>query len=225
MNKLILPALLAVLPGVAQAVDRTEAEKEAYALQRYRANPRDPKALVDVAQIREGRAKWSAALGTWSLIQKQFGSKNSPAWDGRYQLTYGQLASWWTQRINARLEAPPRPSALQRAAAEKHWQRIKSSASFQKPGRIDLDSDGIPEIVYFLESYNSNGDTIRQLRVDKWRVNQYVYKWSSGDAVPADYTIVATKNWPNLNVEYVDGVNPTLKSIYSNSESIIEIEN
>lgn len=226
MNKLIIATLLVALSGSANAADQTEAEKETYWLKEFRANPSDPDALVTLAQVREGRSKWQSAAAAWGMVRKQFGPDSSKAFDGRDQLTYAQLAEWWIGRLGAKQTRQRKPNTFERLEIERAWKRYKSNPKIAKLGRVDLDNDNIPELFYFVKDSAAKAAPTRELRVDKWQGKKYIYAWSSGELTPQAYSIIATKNWPRVILDYtVKGdINPTIKSLYSNSFTLIEIE-
>ena len=211
MNKLIIAALAATLGfgGVASA--QSLATKEASALKKFRANPRDADALVQVALLRERQGKLSQAAATWGLVQKQFKNASSRAQilTVRNDLmtdSYNGLAATYLAHLRDRIRGERRASASQRRAADAAYRKMSKERLIKGMRQVDMDGDGLPELVYYIVS-RPDADGPSSVVVDRWGRDKYEHAWmisaTEKEGYPGMYEVVGTK-YPRIKIKMYD---------------------
>ena len=226
MNKLTVPALLAATLSIAPAAHAafpTLAEKEARVLKSYRDNP-NASDLVGLSHIREDRGKFAEALQTWDLLKKTFGTSYSRAYMGSEDkiMTYNQLADWTAKRINAKRRGVRQASASTKRAADTQFKFVRDQVGWEDPTRIDLDGDGLEEIIVVEE---------KVMKVLKWRKDNFTYVWKgdtrNGQKISPNFLITGGegKGWPQVFIIYATSDSSTSGHISTNGDSWIAIYN
>ena len=203
MNKLIVPALLAIgcFGGVADAAFPTLAEKEAASLQSYRAGS-NAEDLVALAWLREARGKYRESLQTLDLLRKSYGSSQSKAFtEDDKPLNYKELADWMEKRVRTKQRGVKQVSLATRRAMQNHFDKHYANNQRAQAEQADLNGDGLKEMV----SYDSQG---QYLRVHEWANGRFIKVWQShstpSEGVSNSYFFNGGegKDWPGVFVAY-----------------------
>lgn len=185
---------LALLPLAARA--DTLAQREAKSLDDFRNHPNDSMALENVALVREEMGYYDKARDTWNLIIKKFGAQESQSYsvspgDNAKVMNYAELATWTLKRLERKRNLQSRPVSLaQKGAASRAETRFleKPPVKYLEGYRsIDLDGDGIKEIVLFGSSGPLGRGKRNSISIHKWDgQNTYRPIWRATGRLPVE---------------------------------------
>lgn len=193
--KFVLATLLVCLimgaPALAQPDSLASLERDLLA--KFRKNPKEAP-LQQLAETREEAGLFDKAEATWSLLVKNYGAQPTIYFNETKDLTYAQLATWMRHRL-----ARKRNLAKNGKATNQQYRRAwhaqpgaGGSSDYAAERTIDLDGDGIEEVI--LMKYRQNSDEPRFINI---------YKWDGiGNFIPVFSTL---QDWTNpLEMEYQD---------------------
>lgn len=232
MNKLTLFGLLGASCFSGAAHAQSLAEREASHLRAYRANPKDVGALIKVARLREERGRYTEAAATWNLVQKTFPTSSSRALTmGHSNLlfaeSYNSLGARWIARLQTRGTARPQASSSERRAAARAYRKLIKDPLLYQVTRVDMDDDGMPELVYFNRS-RPDADGYLALNVDKWNGEAFEHAWVGSNNADRGYAMdykVVGKRWPTIAVTYFTDkqYGTPAGNIYSDGDTVLSM--
>ena len=167
---------LIALATPALAQQPSAAQRETDYLAEYRQNS-DPYALENLANAREEQGDLSGAVATWNLMLKKHAAQESMAYsvsptDKVKTMTYGELANWTLQRIARKRNLKNKPTSPARESAA-----LQASLKFNRnppvkyrrsTRSIDLDGDGIDEIIVEGKATEWPSDKMTSIGIYKW---------------------------------------------------------
>ena len=151
-------------------------EREAKLLSQYRAQP-NPNTLDALATVREEMGKWPSAEDNWGLMLRYYGGQESLSYsvsanDHAKTMNYAELATWTLKRLERKRNLQSRPvSKAQKGAAARAETRFldKPPVKFLEAyRRIDMDGDGIMEIVLYGRSGPLGKGKRNSISIHKW---------------------------------------------------------
>ena len=222
MKKLVILALAALWCGAAQSAP-TLADEEAHYLGEFRKTG-DLGDLIDVARVREERGKWKEASAAWGLVARQGRFSGVP---GYGETTYIDLADWFKTRIAARSRGVKPASMSARRAANSAYLSLIKNPSVQNAQRVDLDGDGLPEVVHYIYT-PANASVPSDFLVKKWSKNQYLTEIRIGgkERIPMRFrTAKNAQGWGEIYLDYSGARDDNMAEqiLISNSDYILQV--
>lgn len=203
------------------------AQREARLAAAFKKAP-EVQTLEELAMVREKAGLFNKAEATWGLLVSRYGAQESSYSDDKKRLTYAQLAVWMRHRLTRRRNLARRGKASSQQYrrawyARNNYVENPPVTHLHAYRDIDLDGDGIEEVVYYGRSGPLGKGRRNSMSIARWDgIDRFRPIWSQDGRQPVEVEYKEGDDFGELVLVFTQESDDVM-TLYFNGRSFISI--